>query len=90
LLLLQLEVGPGTGGWQLHCDEGAARLRTLQSPAAMLACYVFALCSQVRVDHQVASETPLSALYLGRLAQEAGFPPGVINLIVVRLYLYVV
>jgi Aldehyde dehydrogenase family len=33
---------------------------------------------------QVASETPLSALYLGRLAQEAGFPPGVVNIIVVR------
>lgn len=35
---------------------------------------------------QVASETPLSALYLGRLAVEAGFPPGVINLIVVRTH----
>jgi aldehyde dehydrogenase (NAD+) len=28
-----------------------------------------------------AEDTPLSALYLARLAQEAGFPPGVINVL---------
>ncbi|MEK3936664.1 aldehyde dehydrogenase family protein [Sporosarcina sp. FSL W7-1349] len=28
-----------------------------------------------------AEQTPLSALYLGQLVQEAGFPPGVVNLI---------
>ena len=31
---------------------------------------------------QVASETPLSALYMGKLACEAGIPPGVLNIIV--------
>jgi aldehyde dehydrogenase (NAD+) len=28
-----------------------------------------------------AEDTPLSALYIGRLAEEAGFPPGVINVL---------
>ncbi len=28
-----------------------------------------------------AEDTPLSALYIGKLAQEAGFPPGVINVL---------
>jgi len=30
---------------------------------------------------KIAEETPLTALWLGRLCQEAGFPPGVVNIL---------
>lgn len=40
-----------------------------------------ALATGCTVVLKVAEETPLSALRLGQLIQEAGFPPGVINII---------
>jgi len=40
-----------------------------------------ALATGCTVVLKVAEETPLSALRLGHLVQEAGFPPGVVNII---------
>jgi acyl-CoA reductase-like NAD-dependent aldehyde dehydrogenase len=40
-----------------------------------------ALAAGCAVVIKPAEDTPLSTLYLGRLAQEAGFPPGVINVV---------
>ncbi|MEX1041514.1 MAG: aldehyde dehydrogenase family protein [Pirellulaceae bacterium] len=40
-----------------------------------------ALAAGCTVVLKVAEETPLSALRLGQLIQEAGFPPGVVNII---------
>jgi len=40
-----------------------------------------ALAAGCTVILKPAEQTPLSALYLGELAQEVGFPPGVINIV---------
>ncbi|KAF2271644.1 aldehyde dehydrogenase-like protein [Westerdykella ornata] len=40
-----------------------------------------ALCTGNTVVLKAAEQTPLSILYLGTLVKEAGFPPGVVNLI---------
>lgn len=40
-----------------------------------------ALCCGNTIVLKLAEQTPLSMLYMGRLIQEAGFPPGVINII---------
>jgi aldehyde dehydrogenase (NAD+) len=40
-----------------------------------------ALCTGNTVVLKAAEQTPLSVLYLGTLIKEAGFPPGVINIL---------
>ncbi|QDF97725.1 aldehyde dehydrogenase [Azoarcus sp. DD4] len=40
-----------------------------------------ALAAGCTVVLKPAEQTPLSALYLGRLIEEAGFPPGVVNIV---------
>ncbi|KAF7563344.1 hypothetical protein G7046_g775 [Stylonectria norvegica] len=40
-----------------------------------------ALCCGNTVVLKLAEQTPLSMLYMGRLIREAGFPPGVVNII---------
>ena len=40
-----------------------------------------ALCTGNTIVLKAAEQTPLSILYLGTLIKEAGFPPGVINLL---------
>lgn len=96
LTVLQLEVGSGAGSWQYCSDERCRRpVHAAVFSSAMLntsPCrlnglgILISIASRLTAEHlhAVASETPLSALYLGRLAQEAGFPPGVVNIIVVR------
>lgn len=40
-----------------------------------------ALCTGNTVVLKAAEQTPLSILYLGNLVKEAGFPPGVVNIL---------
>ncbi|OBS75090.1 hypothetical protein A6R68_14372, partial [Neotoma lepida] len=40
-----------------------------------------ALCCGNTVVIKPAEQTPLSALYMGALIKEAGFPPGVVNIL---------
>ena len=51
-------------------------------PIVLTSWFMFpALLSGNTVLIKPAEDTPLSALYIGKLAQEAGFPPGVINVL---------
>ena len=51
-------------------------------PIVLTAWFMFpALLSGNTILIKPAEDTPLSALYIARLAQEAGFPPGVINVL---------
>lgn len=51
-------------------------------PIVLTAWFMFpALLSGNCILIKPAEDTPLSALYIGKLAEEAGFPPGVINII---------
>ncbi|NMF99536.1 aldehyde dehydrogenase family protein [Aromatoleum toluolicum] len=49
----------------------------------MLACWKLgpALATGCTVVLKPAEQTPLSALYLGKLIEEAGYPPGVVNIV---------
>lgn len=40
-----------------------------------------ALCTGNVIVLKLAEQTPLSGLYLGSLIKEAGFPPGVVNIL---------
>jgi acyl-CoA reductase-like NAD-dependent aldehyde dehydrogenase len=51
-------------------------------PIVLTSWFMFpALLSGNTVLIKPAEDTPLSALYIGKLAEEAGFPPGVINVL---------
>ena len=51
-------------------------------PVVLTAWFMFpALLAGNTVLVKPAEDTPLSALYIGKLAEEAGFPPGVINVL---------
>ena len=51
-------------------------------PIVLTSWFMFpALLSGNTILIKPAEDTPLSALYIGKLAQEAGFPPGVINVL---------
>ena len=51
-------------------------------PIVLTSWFIFpALLSGNCVLIKPAEDTPLSALYIGKLAEEAGFPPGVINVL---------
>lgn len=51
-------------------------------PIVLTAWFMFpALLSGNCILIKPAEDTPLSALYIGKLAEEAGFPPGVINVL---------
>ncbi|MSU35700.1 MAG: aldehyde dehydrogenase [Pedosphaera sp.] len=51
-------------------------------PIVLTAWFIFpALLAGNCVLIKPAEDTPLSALYIGKLAEEAGFPPGVINVL---------
>lgn len=59
-----------------HCKE------TSTNPTQMLAWKLGpALCTGNTIVLKTAEQTPLSALVIGRLAKEAGYPPGVLNII---------
>src|SRR5207247_9287700 len=54
-------------------------------PIVLTSWFMFpALLSGNTVLIKPAEDTPLSALYIGKLAQEVGFPPGVINVLTGR------
>jgi aldehyde dehydrogenase (NAD+) len=51
-------------------------------PIVLTSWFMFpALLSGNTILIKPAEDTPLSALYIGKLAQEAGFPPGVVNVL---------
>lgn len=51
-------------------------------PVVLTAWFMFpALLAGNSILIKPAEDTPLSALYIGKLAEEAGFPPGVINVL---------
>ncbi|MCH2131193.1 MAG: aldehyde dehydrogenase family protein [Pirellulaceae bacterium] len=51
-------------------------------PIVLTSWFMFpALLSGNTIIIKPAEDTPLSALYIGKLAEEAGFPPGVINIL---------
>ena len=51
-------------------------------PIVLTSWFIFpALLSGNCVLIKPAEDTPLSALYIGKLAEEAGFPPGVVNVL---------
>ncbi len=51
-------------------------------PVVLTAWFMFpALLAGNTILIKPAEDTPLSALYIGKLAEEAGFPPGVINVL---------
>lgn len=51
-------------------------------PIVLISWYMFpALLAGNCILIKPAEDTPLSALYIGKLAEEAGFPPGVVNVL---------
>ncbi len=77
------EVAPGIQGYSTREPWGVvAGIIPWNYPIVLTSWFMFpALLAGNCVLIKPAEDTPLSALYLGRLAIEAGFPPGVINVL---------
>jgi len=77
------EVAPGVQGSTYREPWGVvAGIIPWNYPIVLTSWFMFpALLSGNSILIKPAEDTPLSALYLGKLATEAGFPPGVINVL---------
>ncbi len=78
-----MEVAPGVQGSTYREPWGVvAGVIPWNYPIVLTSWFMFpALLSGNSILIKPAEDTPLSALYLGKLATEAGFPPGVINVL---------
>jgi len=78
-----MEVAPGVDGSTWREPWGVvAGIIPWNYPIVLTSWFMFpALLSGNCILIKPAEDTPLSALYLARLAAEAGFPPGVINVL---------
>lgn len=78
-----LPVGNGVRGFTYREPWGVvAGIIPWNYPIVLTSWFMFpALLSGNTILIKPAEDTPLSALYIGKLAQEAGFPPGVINVL---------
>ncbi len=78
-----MEVAPGVRGFTYREPWGVvAGIIPWNYPIVLTSWFMFpALLAGNTILIKPAEDTPLSALYIARLAQEAGFPPGVINVL---------
>ena len=78
-----MEVGEGVKGYTYREPWGVvAGIIPWNYPVVLTAWFMFpALLAGNTILIKPAEDTPLSALYIGKLAEEAGFPPGVINVL---------
>jgi len=78
-----LKVAEGVRGFTFREPWGVvAGIIPWNYPLVLTSWFMFpALLAGNTVLIKPAEDTPLSALYIGRLSQEAGFPPGVINVL---------
>jgi aldehyde dehydrogenase (NAD+) len=78
-----MEVSPGVRGFTYREPWGVvAGIIPWNYPIVLTSWFIFpALLSGNCVLLKPAEDTPLSALYIGKLASEAGFPPGVVNVL---------
>jgi len=78
-----MEVGDGVQGYTYREPWGVvAGIIPWNYPVVLTAWFMFpALLAGNTILIKPAEDTPLSALYIGKLAEEAGFPPGVINVL---------
>ncbi len=78
-----MEVSPGVQGYAYREPWGVvAGIIPWNYPIVLTSWFMFpALLSGNCVLIKPAEDTPLSALYIGKLAEEAGFPPGVVNVL---------
>ena len=77
------KVAPGVQGYTYREPWGVvAGIIPWNYPIVLTSWFMFpALLAGNTVLIKPAEDTPLSALYIGKLAEEAGFPPGVINVL---------
>lgn len=78
-----IDIGPAKMAYTLKQPVGVCgQIIPWNYPLAMAAWKLGpALCCGNTIVLKLAEQTPLSMLYVARLIQEAGFPPGVINII---------
>lgn len=78
-----VEVADGMQGFTYREPWGVvAGIIPWNYPIVLTSWFMFpALLSGNTILIKPAEDTPLSALYIGKLAEEAGFPPGVINVL---------
>jgi len=78
-----IDVGPKKLAYTLHQPIGVCgQIIPWNYPLLMLAWKLGpALCTGNTIVLKTAEQTPLSALVIARLAKEAGYPPGVLNII---------
>ena len=78
-----MRVSPGVSGYAYREPWGVvAGIIPWNYPIVLTSWFIFpALLSGNCVLIKPAEDTPLSALYIGKLAEEAGFPPGVIQVL---------
>ncbi len=78
-----MTVGDGVRGFTYREPWGVvAGIIPWNYPIVLTSWFMFpALLAGNTILIKPAEDTPLSALYIGKLAEEAGFPPGVINVL---------
>ncbi|MCA9130928.1 MAG: aldehyde dehydrogenase [Planctomycetales bacterium] len=78
-----MQVGEGVKGFTFREPWGVvAGIIPWNYPVVLNSWFIFpALLAGNCILLKPAEDTPLSALYTGKLAEEAGFPPGVINVL---------
>ncbi|MGB0578576.1 MAG: aldehyde dehydrogenase family protein [Limisphaerales bacterium] len=78
-----MEAAPGVKGFTYREPWGVvAGIIPWNYPIVLTAWFMFpSLLAGNTIIIKPAEDTPLSALYLAKLAEEAGFPPGVINVL---------
>jgi aldehyde dehydrogenase (NAD+) len=78
-----MQVGQGMRGFMFREPWGVvAGIIPWNYPIVLTSWFMFpALLAGNTILIKPAEDTPLSALYIGKLAEEAGFPPGVINVL---------
>jgi aldehyde dehydrogenase (NAD+) len=78
-----MQVGQGMRGFTFREPWGVvAGIIPWNYPIVLTSWFMFpALLAGNTILIKPAEDTPLSALYIGKLAEEAGFPPGVINVL---------
>ncbi|MBM84082.1 MAG: aldehyde dehydrogenase [Planctomycetaceae bacterium] len=78
-----IAVGDGMQGFTHREPWGVvAGIIPWNYPIVLISWYIFpALLAGNSILIKPAEDTPLSALYIGKLAEEAGFPPGVVNVL---------
>jgi acyl-CoA reductase-like NAD-dependent aldehyde dehydrogenase len=75
-------VGPDFAVYQQRIPLGVvAAIMPWNGPTAVWAGVSAALAAGCTVILKPAEQTPMSATYIGELAQQAGFPPGVVNVL---------